>query len=123
MLKSQEEKLKLEDDLPQSTTTESPVRRTITSDHSQSSPIFPVEFQSEDSLNTSFINNNSNSLLTKDILSSDIIPIASNSSIELPCIDSNRERTLSDASSATVDYDFDTETCTVLTSKSFDNNV
>jgi len=35
----------------------------------------------------------------------------------LPIItDSNRERTLSDASSATVDYDFDTETCAVLAS-------
>jgi len=28
--------------------------------------------------------------------------------------DLNRERTLSNASSATVDYDFDTETCTAL---------
>jgi hypothetical protein len=39
--------------------------------------------------------------------SSQILPI-------LP--DSNRERTLSDASSATVDYDFDSETCAVLAS-------
>ena len=35
-------------------------------------------------------------------------------------LDTNRERTLSNASSATVDYDFDTETCSVLTLNSTD---
>jgi hypothetical protein len=40
-----------------------------------------------------------------------------------PIADTNRERTLSDASSATVDYDFDTETCAVLASKSIDNDI
>jgi hypothetical protein len=44
--------------------------------------------------------------------SSQILPILPDPSL----IDSNRERTLSDASSATVDYDFDSETCAVLAS-------
>jgi hypothetical protein len=42
---------------------------------------------------------------------------------DLPVDDTNRERTLSDTSSGTVDYDFDTETCTALASKSVDIDV
>ncbi|CAF3492250.1 unnamed protein product [Adineta steineri] len=57
-----------------------------------------------------------NLLLTKDIL-----PISIDHSIELLCTASNRERTLSDASSDTVDYDFDSETCTAFVSTSIDN--
>lgn len=78
----------------------------------QSSQILPVEIKSEDT--------NSNSSFTKDNLSSDRFQLTTD---DLPCLDSKRERTSSDASSATVDYDFDTETCTALTSTSVDNNI
>jgi hypothetical protein len=44
--------------------------------------------------------------------SSQILPILT----DPPLVDINRERTLSDASSATVDYDFDSETCAVIAS-------
>ena len=49
------------------------------------------------------------------ILPPDEKPTCSFFSIDQPLVDSNRERTLSDASSDTVDYDFDSETCAVLT--------
>jgi hypothetical protein len=53
-----------------------------------------------------------------DASSPDIITIVNDQPFEFPCIDSHRERTLSDTSSATVDYDFDTEMCTTLTLES-----
>ena len=60
---------------------------------------------------------------SSQILPLDDKPICSFFSIDQPLVDSNRERTLSDASSATVDYDFDSETCAVLASNSTDTNL
>ncbi|CAF4647263.1 unnamed protein product, partial [Rotaria magnacalcarata] len=75
---------------------------------SQSSQIFPLELKSEDTPHA----NNSNTSLNKDSILSDIMPLTSDQSVDLPCSDGNRQRTSSDSSSDTVDYDFDTETCT-----------
>jgi len=65
-------------------------------------------------------------ILPEDSQSSQILPLEDKSKHSLPdipdqpVVDTDRERTLSDASSATVDYDFDSETCAVLTSNSVD---
>ncbi len=50
-----------------------------------------------------------------DDLSSEIMSINSDQPDELSCIDNHRERTMSDTSSDTVDYDIPTETYTTLT--------
>ncbi|CAF0819563.1 unnamed protein product [Rotaria sordida] len=109
LLKSQDEKIEFEND-----SQKLKLEQLISPENSQSSQILPIELKSEDT---------SNLLIATDNLSSDIIPIINDQSIELPCTDGNRERTSSDASSATVDYDFDTETCIALTSKSIDIDV
>lgn len=50
--------------------------------------------------------------------------LPSNDQVDLSTLDDkNRERTLSDASSATVDYDFDSETCAALVSTTVDTNI
>jgi len=65
-------------------------------------------------------------ILPEDSQSSQILTLEDKSKQSLPdisdqpVVDTDRERTLSDASSATVDYDFDSETCAVLTSNSVD---
>ncbi len=92
--KLQDEKLKFE----------TSIEPTNPSENSQSSQILPIELKSEDTPKHSL----------PDMMS--IFP-------DQPIADTNRERTLSDASSATVDYDFDTETCAVLASKSIDNDI
>ncbi|CAF1015690.1 unnamed protein product [Adineta steineri] len=57
-----------------------------------------------------------------DDSSSEITPIINHQPIELSCIDSNRQRTISETSSDTVDYDFDTETCATLTFESLQSS-
>ena len=54
----------------------------------------------------------------EDRLSFGEIPLGDDPSCERPLVDTHRKRTLSDASSDTVDYDFDAETCAALTSQS-----
>ncbi|CAF2401628.1 unnamed protein product [Rotaria sp. Silwood2] len=119
LLKPEDEKTEFENDLRKPK-----VEQSISSETSQSSQILPVELKCEDTSNSLLATDNSNSSFTKDILpdnlSSNIIPITSDQSLEILCTDGNRQRTSSDGSSATVDYDFDTETCTALTSQSID---
>ncbi|CAM4779382.1 unnamed protein product [Rotaria magnacalcarata] len=97
-------------------TSEDNLQRATSSKSSQSSQIFPLELKSEDTPHA----NNSNTSLNKDSILSDITPLTSDQSVDLPCSDGNRQRTSSDSSSDTVDYDFDTETCTAITSTSID---
>ncbi|CAF5095681.1 unnamed protein product [Rotaria magnacalcarata] len=97
-------------------TSEDNLQRATSSKSSQSSQIFPLELKSEDTPHA----NNSNTSLNKDSILSDIMPLTSDQSVDLPCSDGNRQRTSSDSSSDTVDYDFDTETCTAITSTSID---
>ena len=105
-----DEKIKFETDSQIQTSIEPKLEETTPSESSQSSLILPIQLKADDTPNL---------LLFKDILPSDKISI--NQSLELPCSDGNRERTLSDASSsATIDYDFDTEICT---SKSVDIDI
>jgi len=102
--KLQDEKIKFESDSQIQTSIEPKLEPTNPSESSQSSQILPIELKSADTPKQSL----------PDMMS--IIP-------DQPIADTNRERTWSDASSATVDYDFDTETCAVLASKSVDNDI
>jgi hypothetical protein len=89
-----------------------------------------IQFDTDSQMNISFEetisleNSSSISMQTSVEDSSNLLKSNENilpdnlSSIELPSIDNNREHTMSDTSSDTVDYDFDTETCATLTFES-----
>jgi hypothetical protein len=100
LTKIQDEKIKFEND---QSSIEPKLEEIFSSENSQSSQILPVESKPPDTLSI------------KDTLN----PFP----IDQLCTADNRERTSSDASSATVDYDFDTETCTALTSNSVDIDI
>ena len=52
--------------------------------------------------------------IPSDVSSSDILNNAIDQSVQMPSIGEHRERTMSDTSSDTVDYEFDTETSMTL---------
>ncbi len=95
-------------------------------------PIIEVEkiqFDDHSQMNISFEetisleNSSSSQIIQTTIEDSSSSLSIEDKSIELSSIDNHRERTMSDTSSDTVDYDFDTETCTKLTFESQQSSI
>jgi hypothetical protein len=109
---TQDEKIKSENDLQMNISCEesSPI------ESSSSSQILSIQSTLDDS--SSSISMEDKSDILPDLSSPQMPPNINHQPVELTCIDIHRERTMSDGSSDTVDYDFDTETCATLTSES-----
>ncbi|CAF4598084.1 unnamed protein product [Rotaria sp. Silwood1] len=99
------------------------LEESISNESFSTSQIISIESTLEDSSCSIPIEDNSDTRSTNDIvpdiLSSEIEPITIDQQlIELSSLENDHDCTMSDSSSDTVDYDFDTETCATLTFES-----
>ncbi len=87
---------------------------TTPSESSSSTEIISIQSTLEDSSSSDKFDTPPIEDILPDDSSSEIIPINIDQPVEFSCIDNHRERTISETSSDTVDYDFDIETYTTL---------